>query len=320
MSFPCDQVEHDPGQWDRQVFESTPGEPGQPVKTVGTYSSRRQLAPGVHGFVSCRQVPESQVAEWWGKVECNPSRVVDPEGVGLSSVEDLPVTLYAIQLTAESCMDPSVDVDDWRVKRLDVARDFEGVEDPGRSIRGLGPIHRPYSRQNHVYFDPRANQAETLMVGNGTGKTRLYNKHVESHGAAAEGTVRWETQAKRDWLRSVGGIERVRDLTKERIGEFAENRWEWSAMGVEVASSVGRLVRVVQSSEDLSERETAFFLGWLMCEAAGQPMRTLSPATVAKYRRMQRTLGIAAPSDFEGQVEVVTRLDWNSGREVLRVA
>jgi hypothetical protein len=91
-------------------------------------------------------------------------------------------------------------------------------------------------------------------------------------------------------------------------------------MGVEVASSVGRLVRVVQSSEDLSERETAFFLGWLMCEAAGQPMRTLSPATVAKYRRMQRSLGIAAPSDFEGQVEVVTRLDWESGREVLRVA
>jgi hypothetical protein len=90
-------------------------------------------------------------------------------------------------------------------------------------------------------------------------------------------------------------------------------------MGVEVASSVGRLVRVVQAA-DLSERECLFFLGWLMCEAAGQSPVGLSTATSAKYRKLQRDLGIAAPSDFEGMVEVLTRLDWESGREVLRVA
>jgi hypothetical protein len=90
-------------------------------------------------------------------------------------------------------------------------------------------------------------------------------------------------------------------------------------MGVEVASSVGRLVRVVQAA-DLTEAQTATFLGWLLCEAAGQPLSGMGSATQAKYRKLQRDLGIAAPTDFEGMVEVLSRLDWDSGREVLRVA
>jgi hypothetical protein len=278
------------------------------------------LAPGVHGFVSCTEVAESKESRWWGKVECNPSRVVDPEGHGLAAVDDLDTVLYAMEVAAWTCMEPSIEQAEWRVKRVDVARDFVGIEDAGRLIRGLVSVHRPHSRQNMVYADPKRNQAQTLMVGNATGKTRLYDKWAETDGGVSEGTVRWETEARRDWLHRLAGIERVRDLTEENVGQLARDRWEWSAMGTEVASSVGRLVRVVQSSDDLSEREAAFFLGWLMCEAAGQPMRSLSSHTVSKYRRMQRQLGIAAPSDFEGMVEVLTRLDWDSGTEVLRVA
>lgn len=314
LSFPCDQVQRDLDQWDRVVTENRVDAP------VQTYSSRLQLAPGVFGFVSAREVPESEESRWWGKVECNPSRVVDPDGVGLASVGDIEVALMTCEIAARTCMDPAGVVDDWRVKRVDVARDFEGVEDPGRLIRGLVAVHRPHSRQNMVYADPKANRAETLMVGNASGRTRLYDKHVESEGLAAEGTVRWETEARRDWLHRLADIRRVRDLTEEKLELLARDRWEWSAMGVEVASSVGRLVRVVQSSEELSEREALFFLGWLMAEAAGQPARSLGAATVAKYRRMQRSLGIAAPSDFEGLVEVLSRLDWESGTEVLRVA
>lgn len=321
LSFPCDQVEQDLSQWDRVVVENRLSESFDEDSrdSVSTYSSRVLMAPGVFGFVSCREVPENGEARWWGKVECNPSRISDPEGVGLVGVEDLPVALVACELAAQSCMDPAVAVDDWRVKRVDIARDFEGVEDPGRLIRGLVAIHRPHSRQNMVYADPKANRAETLMVGNATGRTRLYNKHVESCGRAEEGTVRWETEARRDWLHRLAGIHRVDDLSSEKLSQLARNRWEWSAMGVEVASSVGRLVRVVQAA-DLTERECLFFLGWLMCEAAGQSPRELGSATVAKYRKLQRELGIAAPSDFEGMVEVLSRLDWDSGREVLRVA
>lgn len=321
LSFPCEQVQEDPAQWDRVVVENRLNEAFDEDSrdSVITYSSRVLLAPGVSGFVSCTQVPENREATWWGKVECNPSRISDPEGVGLAGIEDLPVALGACELAANSCMDPAVDIDDWRVKRVDVARDFEGVEDPGRLIRGLVAIHRPYSRQNMVYADPKANRAETLMVGNATGRTRLYNKHVESHGRAEEGVVRWETEAGRDWLHHLAEIHRVRDLSSEKLSLLARDRWEWSAMGVEVASSVGRLVRVVQAA-DLTERECLFFLGWLMCEAAGQSPRGLSRVTVAKYRKLQREIGIAAPSDFEGMVEVLSRLDWESGREVLRVA
>ena len=312
LSFPVSNLDERPERWDEERRRQTPDGP------VRTFSKVERVG-GVKVFVSVQEVPEAQASRWWGKVEGNPSRLCDPEGVGLVGVDGLAEAVGLLTLAVETALEPSEPVERWRVKRLDVARDFSEVEDPGRLIRGLAPVHRPHSRRNLVHADPARNRAETLMVGSGAGVVRLYNKHTESEGRAPEGTVRWEGECRKDWCKRYGEIGRLGDLRAESVAELAENRWEWSGMGVEVASTVGRLVQATAHS-DLSERERVFFVGWLMCEAAGQPVRDLSKATLAKYRRVQREVGIAAPVDLTAQVQVVSRLDWESGRELLRVA
>lgn len=312
LSFRCADFNRSDSQWDGYSRKR------RPEGFCETFSKSERVG-GVNVFVSVQEVPEAKAGRWWGKVEANPSRVVDPDGVGLAGVDQLPAVLDVMALAAGIEMSPAEPVEDWRVKRLDLARDFEDVEDPGRMIRGLGPVHRPYARLNMIHADPQRNRAETLMVGSGAGVVRLYNKHTESKGRAAEGTVRWEVEARKDWCQKNGDIGRVRDLTDEKTRQLAVERWEWSQMGVEVASSVGRLVRATARS-GLTERERVFFVGWLMCEAGGQPVRGLSRMTETKYRKLQRDLGIAAPMDLTSAVEVVSRLDWESGRELLRVA
>jgi len=318
LSFRCSDLDLRSDQWDRVVMEQRPTGPGE-VESVRTLS-RSVVVGGARLFVSAREVPEAQAGRWWGKVEGNPSRIVDPEGVGLAPVEALPEVLSVMSLAAEAGrLVPAEPVPAWRVKRLDVARDFSEVDDPGRLIRGLAPIHRPHSRRNLIHADPQRNRAQTILIGSGAGVVRLYDKHTESSGAAPEGMVRWEAECRKAWCKQYADVATVQDMDNESVTRLALDRWEWSAMGVEVASSVGRLVQATARS-GLSERERVFFVGWLMCEAGGQPVRGLGTATLAKYRRMQRTLGIAAPMELAGSVEVLSRLDWDSGREVLRVA
>ena len=85
-------------------------------------------------------------------------------------------------------------------------------------------------------------------------------------------------------------------------------------MGHEVAGSLNHLVRMVSDSGK-SPAQSQSFLGYLVQQAAGvEP--TGSSATKAKYRRLQRELGIAAPADFASMTSVVRRLDWESAREV----
>jgi hypothetical protein len=76
--------------------------------------------------------------------------------------------------------------------------------------------------------------------------------------------------------------------------------------------------RVAESG--LSVREQATFLGWLFMQASGAAWMPGSKTTLAKYRKVQRSLGIAAPSDLVTTGAVIRRLDFDSGREVLRVA
>lgn len=312
ISFPTDRVAGaGSGAWDREEVTYRNGEPRRRM-------SVSERLDGASFFVGVKEVPESPVSRWWGKVECNPSRVVDPDGVGLATLAELPEVLSMMGRAATRTSEPQASGKEVLVRRLDLARDFVDVEDAGRLIRGLAPVHRPFARRNLLHADPKRNRAETLMVGSGAGVVRLYNKSVESRGRAPEGTVRWEAELRRGWLERQD-IKSVADLTSASVDAAARERWEWSAMGVEVTSSVERFVRAAQA-EGMSERERAFFVGWMLCEAGGSPVRGLSCHTVAKYRRLQRELGIAAPCDLKDQVEVVSRLDWDSGREVVRVA
>jgi len=90
-------------------------------------------------------------------------------------------------------------------------------------------------------------------------------------------------------------------------------------MGAEVAGDLGQLVERVAAS-GLSNRQQIGFLGWLVMQAAGNGAPVAAKEASAKYRRIQRDLGIAAPTELVTTGAVVRRLDWDTGREVLRVA
>jgi hypothetical protein len=254
----------------------------------------------------------------FGKVEFNPSRVVDPEGFGLATVAESVEAAHAVWEAARSVVLPAAPVDDSRMNRVDVARDFAGVHSSANLIRALAPVHRSWARRNLVHADPQRHGAQTLMVGSGAGVVRLYDKAAETEGRAPEGTVRWEAECRSSWIQNYGGLRCLRGVDDECVGRLAENRWEWSAMGAEVAGA-SRVVDLVAGS-GLSRREQASFLGWLLMQAGGKAWDVGSSATLAKWRRVQRELGIAVGDLADGGSGFVSRLDWESGREVFRAA
>lgn len=270
---------------------------------------------GVKVFVGVAEIRAT--GQLVGKVEFNPSRVVDPEGYGLATVDEA-------QAAAREAWEAAGELVEWhgpaetsKVRRADVARDFAGIDQPGALIRALAPVHRPWSRRNLVHADPSRHGAQTLMVGSGAGVVRLYDKEAESKGKAPAGTVRWEAECRSEWNAKYGDIATLMDLDEARVRKLARNRWEWSAMGVEVAGTK-RIVAKVRRS-DLTEREQAQFLGWLLMRAAGDAWEPGSGHTLAKYRRLQRELGIALDDVDQGE-GVVTHLDFETGRELARVA
>ena len=255
----------------------------------------------------------------YGKIEFNPSRFVDPAGFGLASLVDcldvFPSVLAAAGVVVEAVH--SDDLDSYSLRRVDVAKDFHSVVSPSALIRGLAPIPRRWARKNLVHADPSRNGAQTLLVGSKSGSARLYDKCAETGGLAPVGTVRCEIEARVDWVRKYGGVSTVADLHKLGLEELGRNRFEWSAMGVEVKSTNGVVDVVAQSG--LSPREQANFLGWLMTQSTPHAYVPAS-STLAKYRKLQRELNISLGGDVRDVVGFSTRLDWDSGQVITRVA
>jgi hypothetical protein len=51
--------------------------------------------------------------------------------------------------------DPAVVLDDLRVTRLDVARDFAGVKNPTTKLEALAMMSRKWARTGILHFDPK---------------------------------------------------------------------------------------------------------------------------------------------------------------------
>ena len=322
VSFRLQDFEVDPSKWSSHQRGYAEGEP-----VSETFSGSVEVCPGVRAFVGVRRLDVTRgaglggvdVRPVFGKLEFNPSRVVDPGGASLASVRD---TVDALQLVVDSAgvlVSPFAHggVSSFRLKRLDVAKDFHSPIPPAVLIRGLAPIPRKWSRKNLVHADPQRNGAQTLMVGSNSGVARLYDKFAESGGKVAAGTVRCEIESRSGWLSKYGRLRTVGDLFSSGVEVLARDRFQWSAMGVEVASSAG-VVDVVAGS-DLSVREQAMFLGWLVMQATPYGYQP-SKATLAKFRRFQRELNITLGGDVVSSVGFSSRIDWESGEVVTRVS
>jgi hypothetical protein len=155
------------------------------------------------------------------------------------------------------------------------------------------------------------------MVGSNSGIARLYDKCAETEGKVEQGTVRFEIEGRGDWVVNYGNMKTARDLSEENVARFARDRWEWSKMGVEVRSVSG-VVEVVTRS-GLTRREQQNFLGWLVMQSTPFAFE-VGHTTLAKFRKLQRELNIAIGVDVVDSVGFTSRLDWQSGEVVTRVA
>lgn len=318
LSFPVRGVD-DSEAWPMESVKArgTAGESWTRGRNVTTHDPLTGEVGKVSVFLGVTQIN----GELWGKVETNPSRFVDPAGCSLLPVAQVGVACMALAAAAQLHMLPSTNVEDWSVKRVDMARDFRGIGAPSFYVGGLLYVHRPYARRTYIYADPGKGNAQTLWAGGKGGGARLYDQHeAYSEKGAPLGSLRWEVEArggKGSWLEKVG-IGRVSDLVHGAPGltSLAEQRWEWSGMGREIGS-VAEAVQHVQGM-GLSITKRQRLLGSLLEEACGIKA-DVSKETEVEYRRLKRELGfvmVPAIDALVGAGAVRGRLDWETGTEV----
>jgi hypothetical protein len=258
----------------------------------------------------------------WGKAEMNPARLADPLGCELLEPRLLGPAVDAMWRRLHELIQPDCDVLDANVRRLDVSRDFRGITSPSLFVSGLGPIQRPWARRSFTYNDPGRGDAETLFVGSGAGGVRLYDQHqAYAEKGAPEGSLRWEVEARKDWLAKVG-VAKVGDLDPFRVRRLAAERWEWSAMGQPVSGPVHAVdvLRRAVAEKTITRSVANRLVGTYVMDALGGP--GVSRATEYRYRAIAKRIGIGAGALFaEGGVQrVAARLDFDSGTEILTEA
>jgi hypothetical protein len=310
ISFPVDNFDSDLTSWSTRMVVASGS-----VNQSETRSAKVSLVPGQWAHVGLRYIPGNN--RWFAKVEFNPARVIDPDGVTLcplGDVYDLTADVVG-EVVREGLVEPAVgSLGEMRVKRVDLARDFV-VDRPGWFVDALRTVPRPWVRRTSVYSG--ANGAQTLMAGSNAGSCRLYDKHEQTGGVAPPGTLRWEVEAKA-WAERFGGVETMADMQDlDRVADLAWNRWEWSGMGHKVMAK-DEMIRLVESS-GLSPAKQRSFVGWLVMQSVGTPQR-LSNDTASEFRRIARDLGIALGVDDPAVPAFSARLDMESGTAVVCVA
>jgi hypothetical protein len=306
ITFPVRSWERDVLAWDRKgtTKEGTP-------EYSESLSTSVDVAPGAQLFVRVYQ-GESLWMTRRGRIDFNPARLLDPAGHGLAPVESLRDVVGEALGLVRGLVRPSCSLGDVVLTRLDVARDFEGVENPAPLLHALVAGSRKWARSKCAYFDPHGADAQTLSIGSGgAGMVRLYDKYVETGGAVPRGTVRFEAECRKPWLKNYGGITTLSDVGDERVEELARNRWEWSEMGRAVVGSYDEVVAAVEGL-GLSGKEAVALLGWIVAQWAGGAIQPSSRTTVSKYRKLTRQAGVCLAV---GEV-TSRRLDFDLGTEV----
>jgi len=246
-------------------------------------------------------------AEHWCSVSFNPSRFVDPGGILLCDVTDLQVIVNkALKLIEEYIpLFPDMGPTDIRVKRLDVASNFYGVDSPTRYLRGLEPVRRPYARTKLLYSD------QTLQVGSKSGVVRLYDKHAHTPDLALPGTLRFEVEARRGWLLK-NEISSLADVTNETIAKLFFDRAKW--FGVEREVMTTRSASEVITFSNLSPTLKNNLLRYVYLKLRGNDPG-VDKKTEARYEAIFADFGIC-PYLEDVADRSITRLDLKSNREV----
>ncbi len=208
------------------------------------------------------------------------------------------------------------------VVRLDPVRDFDGVTHHGELLDGLASVPCDPRWKVRRWQDPQRHKAESLRRGPKAWGATLYDKHAESRGIAPVGRLRSEGRLHQAQL--TGGwalsgrfcVRQIADINDEKVSRMTRALFERVGFHREVQGRAS-LSSTVFGCEWLSGREKAEL--WAFLTAPGRS-ESMAKSTRLRYRRIASQLGVTFTASDEDVAPVFVRLDFDSGREVLRVA
>lgn len=261
---------------------------------------------------------------YYASIATNPARLCDPNGWSLAPVGMIADLLGAVWEYLEAQIGVEIPLDQARVSRLDVARDFTSVMAPDRFLNRLS-LDYMTSRHltGHAYRG--RNGGKTLTwVTKSAGRISLYDKTRESGDLAPPGTLRFEVQA-HGWLTRYGNdIRHVGDITPVAAESLLRERWTASRMGTPVTSAdrfVSDLQKVIRE-QGLGSTVYRNVRAYALDLVDGQDIPAdLQPSdtTRRKYNAIIAKVG-SLPSAGIGDGKKLSYLDLDEGREVVVAA
>jgi len=282
-----------------------------------------------------RKLPGGGVFQWQGenivgtrrrgRVEASlPKRIGDDNVEGLQLVPALDVLESVYSEVGADFADVQTRFQMCEVTRLDVVRDFDGVDSFPLWVSGQRTVNRDARSIVSSFKSGELNGALTLGVGPRFGwRATMYDKHRESRGVAPEGRVRFEGRCRRElmrseWAKDNGGVVvQVVDIDELKLRQWTRALFVRVGYEREV-SSVTAISDLVCRSQ-LSPTEKRGLLGYLWERASGVDFGG-SPHTVRKYERLARSLGVTLPREALDGRDVRVRMDFERGTEVARAA
>ena len=235
---------------------------------------------------------------------------------------ELPVAVEVALDKISSEISGMPSLDQLRPIRLDVARNFQRVESPSRTLTAISKLPVQRASADRVY-----GRVQTLMRGNtARWAIRGYDKYEQMLDLARtqpsrrdllltaaqgmEGLLRVEVELKSPFLRE-RGINRVDDIKVDDMHAVAEQFFDKARFGAVIGCST-RLRDVMTSLTDTEARGVSALL---LAEFGGyEPPLSRNP--LATYRALTRRLGLTVADLTDGETEP-RRLDFASGTEML---
>ena len=252
-----------------------------------------------------------------GIVEFNPSRWIDPTGWTTAPLTEIGSVVDAVWESIAPVFEPTVNVSEAEVRRLDIARDFTGVERPNRYLMRLDTNARAVKMLNRTHYVSTVNDGWTIQLTNGSGKhMRMYDKHHQSGGRAPFGSIRFEVELHK-WLTNHGSnIRTIADITPWAVSQTARYWWRESCFGVPLAPSdeiFSHIAAVLEGRRNIGALATSVY-GYYRRKQDGDETLDLSSGTRRLYedilRQAETALLQSATSEFRA-------LDLDAGTEVV---
>jgi hypothetical protein len=277
-------------------------------------------------------VHRAQHGELRGSLERSLPTMLDGINLQPVSVDVVPSLVAHLQDQASEWVEWQDEAADLRVSRLDLDRDFVGVEHLDHLLRRLANLRVPRLGNPRVYYDYERGGAATLVREPKKAKTwraTLYDKHAQvAHLATVErdptrrkwltrqaeharGHLRFEVQVKTQALREQG-VTTVADLDEQHLLDLREHYFRRVRFDTPVHGAAH--LRALAARLSNGDPECNFLgpvMQMLYFEALGLPP-PYSHDTLVRYRKLARRWEISA-ADIPTDDGPPVTLDYETG-------